>query len=240
MKNIFIFFTLLLSTICFGQDSYTYSQPKEINDGWNTNSLKAQNVDTTLIYKMFSHLKSKENKLHSVLLIKNNELIIEEYFKEYSADKQHDLRSVTKSIRAILMGIAIDKGLINSEKELNSPVQIVAELCIGVKKEKVKLFVLSYLGSDTHCVVTANANYKLIEFQVGSGYVDALRTLSTLKPHRSEIVVGDVLPCHYAISEEGSINAVFSSRRGIMRSSKGEAQMSYLKSFSWPDSSRQE
>ena len=114
MKNRFVIFTLLLSTISFGQDSYIYSQPKELNDGWKTNSLKAQNVDTTLIYKMFSHLKSKENKLHSVLLIKNNELIIEEYFKEYSADKQHDLRSVTKSIRAILMGIAIDKGFIES------------------------------------------------------------------------------------------------------------------------------
>lgn len=55
-----------------------------------------------------------ENKVHSVLLVKDGQLIIEEYFKQHPAAEQHDLRSMTKSIRSILIGIAIDRGFIDN------------------------------------------------------------------------------------------------------------------------------
>ena len=48
------------------------------------------------------------------MLIKNNQIVIEEYFNDYSLNKQHDLRSATKSIRSILLGIALDKGFIGT------------------------------------------------------------------------------------------------------------------------------
>lgn len=120
MKNItaLTILALFVNSLCYGQDPYTYSQPKELGDGWKTENLKSQNVDTTLIYKAFGQLKNKENEIHSVLLIKNDRLIIEEYFKEHSADQPHDLRSTTKSIRSILLGIAIDKGFI---EDINDP-----------------------------------------------------------------------------------------------------------------------
>jgi len=68
---------------------------------------------------MFTQLKDRENRIHSVLLVKNDQLIIEEYFKGHSANKPHDLRSISKSIRSILMGIAIDKGFIDN---VNDPI----------------------------------------------------------------------------------------------------------------------
>lgn len=116
MKNFasVLIFTFFAVNLCFGQETYTYSQPKTLDDGWKTNNLKSQNVNTTRIYKLFNQLKSRKNKIHSVLLVKDNQLIIEEYFKGYSVNKQHDMRSVTKSISSILMGIAIDKGFIES------------------------------------------------------------------------------------------------------------------------------
>lgn len=129
MKNIAIITILILfvNTLCYGQNTYTYSQPKELKDRWKTTNLKSQNIDTTRIYQLFTQLQNKKNKLHSVLLIKNNQIVIEEYFNGYSANKQHDLRSVTKSIRSILLGIAIDKGFIENvddpiSKYLKSPV----------------------------------------------------------------------------------------------------------------------
>ena len=114
MKDIasLIISTLFVSVLCYGQNTYRYYQPKQLEDGWKTNNLKSQNIDTTLIYRLFSQMNNGKNKIHSVLLIKNNQLIIEEYFNGQSVDKPHDLRSTTKSIRAILMGIAIDKGFI--------------------------------------------------------------------------------------------------------------------------------
>ncbi|NMH86121.1 serine hydrolase domain-containing protein [Flavivirga algicola] len=118
MKNItsITILALLINSFCYGQKTYTYSQPKELNDGWKTSSLKSHEIDTTRIYKLFDQMKNGKHKIHSVLLVKNNQLIIETYFNNYAIDKQHDLRSVTKSIRSILMGIAIDKGFIDTVK----------------------------------------------------------------------------------------------------------------------------
>ncbi len=109
-----ILLKLFISAIGYGQQAYTYQQPPTLDDGWEANNLKSQQVDTALIYTLFNQLQTRENKMHSVLLVKNGQLIIEEYFNGYSADQSHDLRSTTKSIRSILMGIAIDEGFIAS------------------------------------------------------------------------------------------------------------------------------
>jgi len=80
--------------------------------------LLSQQIDTTLLYKGFQQLANVDHKIHSVLIIKNEHLVFEEYYQDYSYDIVHDLRSVNKSIKSILMGIAIDKGFIESEDDL--------------------------------------------------------------------------------------------------------------------------
>lgn len=127
LKVILLFFLLHLSSFSHGQHTYQYSQPKELTDGWKTSDLKSQNVDSTLIYKLFSQLHNGEHKIHSALLIKDDKILIEEYFDKHEVDMQHGLRSVNKSIISILMGIAIDKGYIESLddpilKYLKSPI----------------------------------------------------------------------------------------------------------------------
>ncbi|MEO9872139.1 serine hydrolase domain-containing protein [Ekhidna sp.] len=116
MKKIAISSIIILSIIntCYSQQSYTYSEPNKLEDAWLTTSLHSLNVDTSRIYQLFTQVLNNKNELHSVLLVKNGRLIIEEYFNNYSVNKQHDLRSTTKSIRSILMGIAIDEGFIVS------------------------------------------------------------------------------------------------------------------------------
>jgi len=106
--------SLFVSAFSYSQNTYTYSQPKLLEDGWETTSLTTLNVDTTRIYQLFNQLEDGENSIHSILLVKNKHIIIEEYFKDHSVYKQHDLRSVTKSIISLLLGIAIDKGIVGS------------------------------------------------------------------------------------------------------------------------------
>jgi len=115
-----LFFVFCITTCLFGQnESYRYFMPKQRVDGWQTNSLNSLQVDSVLIYKFFNQIDQAEHKLHSVLLIKENQLILEEYFNGYNVNRPHDLRSTTKSIRSILLGIAIDKGII---KEIDDPI----------------------------------------------------------------------------------------------------------------------
>ena len=118
-KTLLFFFFSLIVLIGYSQNIYTYKKPVTLKDGWQTGSILNQNIDTTLIHKAFTQLLNIENEIHSILLIKNNELVLEEYYKEYTIDKPHDLRSVTKSIVAILLGIALDKNII---EDINDPI----------------------------------------------------------------------------------------------------------------------
>lgn len=112
-KAIITILIVLISALAYGQQAYQYSQPAQLQDGWETGSLQSMQVDSTLIYALCNKLQNEAHEVHSVLLSKNGKLIIEEYFGEYAVNELHDLRSVTKSIIALLMGIAIDKGFVD-------------------------------------------------------------------------------------------------------------------------------
>lgn len=155
IKNIavLIIIILFIGGFCYGQNSYAYSKPKNLDDGWKTNDLQSQNIDTTLIYSLFSQLNERKNKLHSVLLVKNGQIIIEEYLNGQDINQKHDLRSATKSIRSILMGIAIDKGFIANvndpiSKYLKKP---IPKKNIGKIKEKITIKHLLTMSSGLDC-----------------------------------------------------------------------------------------
>lgn len=57
--------------------------------------------------------------IHSLLISKGNKLVYEHYFNNFTQDSLHDSRSSFKSITSLLIGIAIDKGLI---KDINQKV----------------------------------------------------------------------------------------------------------------------
>ena len=144
---------LLVSTICYGQHPYIYSQPKELGDGWETSHIKSQGIDSTLIYKFFNQIKDANHKLHSVLLVIDNRLVLEEYFNDYTSNNPHDLRSTSKSIRSILLGIAIDKGFIDNindpmAKYLKSP---VPKKHLDARKEEITIKHLITMSSGLDC-----------------------------------------------------------------------------------------
>lgn len=53
----------------------------------------------------------------ALVVIKNNKLVVEEYFNTYWRETIHDIRSAGKGITALLLGIAIDKGLVKSKEQ---------------------------------------------------------------------------------------------------------------------------
>jgi CubicO group peptidase (beta-lactamase class C family) len=57
--------------------------------------------------------------IHSMLISKDGKLMYEQYFNGWNKDSLHDTRSAFKSITSLLLGIAIDKGLI---KDVNQKV----------------------------------------------------------------------------------------------------------------------
>jgi len=104
------------------QREYTYQIPEKIADGWEISSLEEEGVNSEKIVALIKDiLNEKYKNVHSVLLVANGKLILEEYFYEFHREKPHQIRSATKSISSILTGIAIDQGLIKDATEKTYP-----------------------------------------------------------------------------------------------------------------------
>ncbi|MGV7222838.1 MAG: serine hydrolase domain-containing protein [Nitrospinales bacterium] len=90
---------------------YSYHSPINIDGSWEVSSLEEQEVDPQKIRDLMHQILNDNLKnIHSILLIKNGKLILEEYFCGYHRDLKHPVASVTKSVTSILFGIARDLG----------------------------------------------------------------------------------------------------------------------------------
>jgi CubicO group peptidase (beta-lactamase class C family) len=88
----------------------------------------------------------------SFLVQRNGVLVAEEYFHGFTSDSLHDVRSVTKSVISILVGIAIEEGFIPSVDE---PVGTYLRPVVGSLREEVasvpvRSFLMMSSGLDWH------------------------------------------------------------------------------------------
>lgn len=71
-------------------------------------------IDSTYLRLMLAQIPADgEHKLHSALVVRNGTLVSETYFNGFTRDNPHDLRSATKSLTALLIGIAIEQGVLD-------------------------------------------------------------------------------------------------------------------------------
>lgn len=99
---------------------YQYHEPIPIDGNWEVSSLDKHKVNKEKIQElMYQIYANKIKNIHSILLIKNGKLILEEYFDGYHRNLKHHIASVTKSVTSILIGIAKNKGFeIDIDKKL--------------------------------------------------------------------------------------------------------------------------
>jgi len=95
-------------------ENYT---PEQLNDGWELSTPASEGFNNEEIRKVYEQFYSEElyPAIHSLLIIRNGKLLAEAYCRDKSEREQfHAIQSATKSITSLLIGIAIDKGLIES------------------------------------------------------------------------------------------------------------------------------
>jgi CubicO group peptidase (beta-lactamase class C family) len=126
-----ILFLLIIACRLEPSSQYNYQPPENINDGLNTGILYEVNIDTELMNKAVNDInRGKYKDIHSMLIFRDGKLVFEEYFTGYTyqwdgpdyrgepvtwdRDMLHCVHSVTKSITSACIGIAVDKGLIQS------------------------------------------------------------------------------------------------------------------------------
>lgn len=78
--------------------------------GWRTSPPDTQGMDSQKLAQMMEKIQRDRLKLHSLLVIRNGYLVLEQYFGSYQQDTRHELYSCTKSFISTLVGIALDQG----------------------------------------------------------------------------------------------------------------------------------
>ena len=84
-------------------------------DGWRTSTPEEQGMDSEQLAEMMDYLQGSPGfTIHSLLIIRNGYIVTDATFYPFAQDSLHDLASATKSFMSTLIGIAIDKGYIES------------------------------------------------------------------------------------------------------------------------------
>lgn len=99
--------------------------PATLDDGWSIDTPEKVGVDGVRLCGIAARLRMTDANVHAVVIVRRGKLIFEQYFSGYDepwsaqrgqydfdATTKHDMRSVSKSVVSLLIGIAIDRKLI--------------------------------------------------------------------------------------------------------------------------------
>ncbi|MEM1003437.1 MAG: serine hydrolase, partial [Bacteroidota bacterium] len=93
-------------------------QPIKPNSGWEVSNDSLDRSQIEKLNRRIAEAAFHGIELNSVVIIKDNKLLIEEYFNGEDRNSLHDVRSVGKSFASTMLGVAIDEKLIKSEYSL--------------------------------------------------------------------------------------------------------------------------
>lgn len=104
----------------YGSIKYSYHQPKNYNDQLHTASIFEAIKDSSVFLNLMERIIRQDfGRLESFLVIKDQKLVIEEYFYNFDRMQLHPVHSVTKSITSLLLGIALER---HNKMDVNQPV----------------------------------------------------------------------------------------------------------------------
>ncbi|MDC8015433.1 serine hydrolase domain-containing protein [Tahibacter soli] len=99
-------------TACAGTAA-AYTAPAARDDGWAVADAKALGWDVSRFDAVAAKVADKTYPdITSLVVAQRGKLVYEAYFGAGGADVLNDMRSATKSVTALLVGLAIDRGLI--------------------------------------------------------------------------------------------------------------------------------
>ncbi|ANW04470.1 serine hydrolase domain-containing protein [Bradyrhizobium icense] len=113
-----------------GQRNLACGSPASIGDGWPTATPESVGLDGPRLCGIAARLVATNANVHAVVIVRRGKLVFEQYFpgydepwglgggrRDFDATTKHDMRSVSKSVISLLVGIAIDRDLIKNADE---------------------------------------------------------------------------------------------------------------------------
>lgn len=125
LRNILFLFALVLAlTACIKSGDLKIAKnsvPQQLDDGWAIATPQSVGLNTAPLDQALN-MFFDENLFptsKSLLIIKDNKLVIESYARDLAdRGRLSNIRAVTKSISSLILGIGIDKGLVQDDLNL--------------------------------------------------------------------------------------------------------------------------
>lgn len=81
---------------------------------WPRSTPEEQGISSNILAAMLEKIQQDNRQIHSLLIVRHGVVILEVSVHPFRPETRHAVYSVTKSITATLMGIALDKGVLES------------------------------------------------------------------------------------------------------------------------------
>ncbi|WP_420449854.1 serine hydrolase domain-containing protein [Candidatus Palauibacter sp.] len=89
--------------------------PMDLSRVWATSTPEAEGFDEELLEDAFADAESAVPNIRALVAVRNGRLVQEAYFGGMHRDSAFDMRSVTKTVTALLVGLASDRGLLDPD-----------------------------------------------------------------------------------------------------------------------------
>ncbi|WP_428492686.1 serine hydrolase domain-containing protein [Rhodopila sp.] len=133
MRPLVLTFGLLLALSRPALATTSCGAPGDKPDGWETAEPASVGIDPDMLCRLALRFGEwKEADLHAILIARHGKLVFEQYYTgsdqawgkpakvvTFGPTVSHDLRSITKSVVALLLGVGIEKGWVH---DINQPV----------------------------------------------------------------------------------------------------------------------
>ncbi len=129
----------LLALACGGSSPAAAPANIDIAREWVSATPQSQGVDEAALAGAYSGALSASPGLQSLVVVRNGLLLREQYFGGTNVATLHDVRSVTKSVMSLLVGIAIAKGTLPGADETLPALIHPPVAQVGADKAAIKI-----------------------------------------------------------------------------------------------------
>jgi len=116
MRRLITPLTILLVACCAGLSARAAEPTPFV---WERSTPEAQGLDSRVFLEGLKRLKEEQLDLHSLIVIRNDRIVLELYVHPYDRDTLHNVKSVSKSVISAVIGIALERGIL---PDLDRPV----------------------------------------------------------------------------------------------------------------------
>ncbi|MCG8468535.1 MAG: beta-lactamase family protein [Gemmatimonadetes bacterium] len=101
--------------------SYRYTVPRSDDDGWTTAHASTVGLDADRLAALVREIidtkadAPRPRLIQGLVVARRGKLVLDEYFYGFHEDEPHDLRSASKSLTGLLVGRAVQEGVVTTD-----------------------------------------------------------------------------------------------------------------------------